>query len=117
MNPAASPAATPAVAAHTPLKHLMPGGFGIVMGWSGLALAWGWVAGAAALSVVCLTANLALQYGAARLPANPADLMQSLEMITARIAEIRAALGEDGVANDLHAPNDDDDLFEDSEEA
>ncbi len=33
------------------------------------------------------------------------------------IAEIRAALGEDGVANDLHAPNDDDDLFEDSEEA
>ncbi|ADG09181.1 hypothetical protein B7G68_03425 [Caulobacter segnis] len=33
------------------------------------------------------------------------------------IAEIRAALGEDGAANDLHAPNDDDDLFEDSEEA
>lgn len=33
------------------------------------------------------------------------------------IAEIRAALGEDGVANDLHAPTDDDDLFEDSEEA
>lgn len=33
------------------------------------------------------------------------------------IAEIRAALGEDGVANDLHAPGDDDDLFEDSEEA
>ncbi len=33
------------------------------------------------------------------------------------IAEIRAALGEDGVANDLHTPNDDDDLFEDSEEA
>lgn len=33
------------------------------------------------------------------------------------IAEIRAALGEDGVANDLHSPNDDDDLFEDSEEA
>lgn len=32
------------------------------------------------------------------------------------IAEIRAALGEDGVANDLHAPSDDD-LFEDSEEA
>jgi hypothetical protein len=33
------------------------------------------------------------------------------------IAEIRAALGEDGAANDLHAPDDDDDLFEDSEEA
>lgn len=33
------------------------------------------------------------------------------------IAEIRAALGEDAVANDLHAPSDDDDLFEDSEEA
>lgn len=33
------------------------------------------------------------------------------------IAEIRAALGEDAVANDLHAPTDDDDLFEDSEEA
>ena len=24
----------------TPLKHLMPGWFGIVMGWCGLALAW-----------------------------------------------------------------------------
>ncbi|HJV43874.1 DUF4164 family protein [Caulobacter sp.] len=33
------------------------------------------------------------------------------------IAEIRAALGDEGVANDLHAPTDDDDLFEDSEEA
>jgi hypothetical protein len=33
------------------------------------------------------------------------------------IAEIRAALGEDAVANDLHVPSDDDDLFEDSEEA
>lgn len=33
------------------------------------------------------------------------------------IAEIRAALGDEAVANDLHAPNDDDDLFEDSEEA
>ena len=25
---------------HAPLKHLMPGWFAIVMGWSGLALAW-----------------------------------------------------------------------------
>ncbi|MCY1645553.1 cell division protein ZauP [Caulobacter sp. SL161] len=33
------------------------------------------------------------------------------------IAEIRAALGDESVANDLHAPGDDDDLFEDSEEA
>jgi hypothetical protein len=33
------------------------------------------------------------------------------------IAEIRAALGDETVANDLHAPGDDDDLFEDSEEA
>jgi hypothetical protein len=33
------------------------------------------------------------------------------------IAEIRAALGDERVANDLHAPSDDDDLFEDSEEA
>lgn len=33
------------------------------------------------------------------------------------IAEIRAALGDEAVANDLHEPNDDDDLFEDSEEA
>lgn len=33
------------------------------------------------------------------------------------IAEIRAALGDEAVANDLHAPTDDDDLFEDSEEA
>ena len=33
------------------------------------------------------------------------------------IAEIRAALGDEAVANDLHPASDDDDLFEDSEEA
>ena len=50
------------------------------------ALAWGWVAAACALSVVYLVGNLALQYGASRLPANVTAVVMLTEVLFASLS-------------------------------
>jgi drug/metabolite transporter (DMT)-like permease len=50
------------------------------------ALAWGWVAGAVLLAVIYLAGNLALQYGAARLPANVTAVVMLTEVLFASLS-------------------------------
>ena len=50
------------------------------------APAWGWVAAACALSVVYLVGNLALQYGASRLPANVTAVVMLTEVLFASLS-------------------------------
>ncbi|MFN9707891.1 MAG: DMT family transporter [Burkholderiales bacterium] len=52
------------------------------------ALAWPWVLGVTALSMVLLLSNFALQYGAARLPANVAAIFMLSEVIFATVSAI-----------------------------
>ena len=51
----------------------------------------GWVAGVAAMALLFLAGNLALQYGAARLPANVTSVVMLTEILFASISAL--ALG------------------------
>jgi drug/metabolite transporter (DMT)-like permease len=50
------------------------------------APAWGWIAAACALSLVYLVGNLALQYGASRLPANVTAVVMLTEVLFASLS-------------------------------
>ncbi len=55
--------------------------------------AWGWVAGALALAVLFLGGNLALQYGAARLPANVTAVVMLTEVLFASVSAVLLGAG------------------------
>ncbi len=57
------------------------------------APAWGWVAGAVVLAVVFLGGNLALQYGAARLPANVTAVVMLTEVLFASVSAVLLGAG------------------------
>ena len=57
------------------------------------APAWGWVAGALALAVLFLGGNLALQYGAARLPANVTAVVMLTEVLFASVSAVLLGAG------------------------
>ena len=52
------------------------------------APAWGWLAGALALSVLFLVGNLALQFGASRLPANVTSVVMLTEVVFASVSAL-----------------------------
>ncbi len=52
------------------------------------APAWGWVAGALLLAVIYLAGNLALQYGASRLPANVTAVVMLTEVLFASVSAL-----------------------------
>jgi drug/metabolite transporter (DMT)-like permease len=56
-------------------------------------LAWGWIAGAVALGVLFLASNLALQYGAARLPANTTAVIMLVEVLFASVSAVLLGAG------------------------
>jgi drug/metabolite transporter (DMT)-like permease len=58
------------------------------------APAWGWVAGALALAVLFLGGNLALQYGAARLPANVTAVVMLTEVLFASVSAVLLGAGQ-----------------------
>ncbi len=51
-------------------------------------LSWGWIAGAVALGASFLASNLALQYGAARLPANATAVIMLVEVLFASVSAV-----------------------------
>jgi drug/metabolite transporter (DMT)-like permease len=55
--------------------------------------AWGWIAGAATLGVFFLASNLALQYGAARLPANATAVIMLVEVLFASVSAVLLGAG------------------------
>jgi len=55
--------------------------------------AWGWVAGALALAVLFLGGNLALQYGASRLPANVTAVVMLTEVLFASVSAVLLGAG------------------------
>ncbi len=57
------------------------------------APAWGWMAGAVALGGLFLASNLALQYGAARLPANTTALIMLSEVLFASASAVLLGAG------------------------
>jgi drug/metabolite transporter (DMT)-like permease len=57
------------------------------------ALAWGWVLGALALGAAFLASNLALQYGAARLPANTTAVVMLSEVLFASVSAVALGAG------------------------
>jgi drug/metabolite transporter (DMT)-like permease len=57
------------------------------------APAWGWMAGALALAVVFLCGNLALQYGASRLPANVTAVVMLTEVLFASVSAVLLGAG------------------------
>jgi drug/metabolite transporter (DMT)-like permease len=57
------------------------------------APAWGWMAGALALAVVFLGGNLALQYGASRLPANVTAVVMLTEVLFASVSAVLLGAG------------------------
>ncbi len=57
------------------------------------ALAWGWIAGAVALAAAFLASNLALQYGAARLPANATAVIMLIEVLFASVSAVLLGAG------------------------
>ncbi len=58
------------------------------------ALSWGWIAGALALGTLFLASNLALQYGAARLPANTTAVIMLSEVLFASVSALLLDAGE-----------------------
>jgi drug/metabolite transporter (DMT)-like permease len=58
------------------------------------APAWGWVAGALALAVFFLGGNLALQYGASRLPANVTAVVMLTEVLFASVSAVLLGAGQ-----------------------
>lgn len=77
---------------------LVSGGIGALLGAHG-TLPWppapapGWVAGAAGLAVLFLLSNLALQYGAARLPANVTAVVMLCEVVFASASALALGAG------------------------
>ncbi len=57
------------------------------------APAWGWVAGALALALLFLGGNLALQYGASRLPANVTAVVMLTEVLFASVSAVLLGAG------------------------
>jgi drug/metabolite transporter (DMT)-like permease len=57
------------------------------------APAWGWIVGAMALGAVFLASNLALQYGAARLPANVTAVIMLVEVLFASVSAVLLGAG------------------------
>jgi drug/metabolite transporter (DMT)-like permease len=57
------------------------------------ALAWGWGLGALGLALWFLTGNLALQYGAARLPANATAVVMISEVLFASVSAVALGAG------------------------
>jgi drug/metabolite transporter (DMT)-like permease len=57
------------------------------------APAWGWVAGALLLALCFLAGNLALQYGAARLPANVTAVVMLTEVLFASVSALLLGAG------------------------
>jgi drug/metabolite transporter (DMT)-like permease len=55
--------------------------------------AWGWIAGAGALGALFLASNLALQYGAARLPANTTAVIMLSEVLFASVSAVLLGAG------------------------
>jgi drug/metabolite transporter (DMT)-like permease len=55
--------------------------------------AWGWIAGAVLLGTFFLTSNLALQYGAARLPANATAVIMLVEVLFASVSAVLLGAG------------------------
>lgn len=57
------------------------------------ALAWGWLAGALVMGLAFLAGNLALQYGAARLPANVTAVVMITEVLFASVSAVLLGAG------------------------
>jgi drug/metabolite transporter (DMT)-like permease len=57
------------------------------------AAAWGWIAGAVTLGAFFLASNLALQYGAARLPANATAVIMLVEVLFASVSAVLLGAG------------------------
>jgi drug/metabolite transporter (DMT)-like permease len=57
------------------------------------AAAWGWIAGVVTLGVCFLASNLALQYGAARLPANATAVIMLVEVLFASVSAVLLGAG------------------------
>jgi drug/metabolite transporter (DMT)-like permease len=55
--------------------------------------AWGWIVGAVALSACFLASNLALQYGAARLPAHATAVIMLVEVLFASVSALLLGAG------------------------
>ena len=55
--------------------------------------AWPWLAGALALGALFLLSNLALQYGAARLPANATAVVMLTEVLFASVSAVLLGAG------------------------
>jgi drug/metabolite transporter (DMT)-like permease len=55
--------------------------------------AWGWIAGAVLLGTFFLASNLALQYGAARLPANVTAVIMLVEVLFASVSAVLLGAG------------------------
>jgi drug/metabolite transporter (DMT)-like permease len=55
---------------------------------------WGWIVGALALGALFLASNLALQYGAARLPANTTAVIMLSEVLFASVSALLLGAGE-----------------------
>jgi drug/metabolite transporter (DMT)-like permease len=55
--------------------------------------AWGWIAGAVTLGAFFLVSNLALQYGAARLPANATAVIMLVEVLFASVSAVLLGAG------------------------
>jgi drug/metabolite transporter (DMT)-like permease len=77
---------------------LVPAVAALALGAAGLvapppAAAPGWVAGVVALAVVFLVGNLALQYGAARLPANATSVVMVSEVVFAAGSAVALGAG------------------------
>ncbi len=56
-------------------------------------VAWGWMAGALTLAAFFLASNLALQYGAARLPANATAVIMLVEVLFASVSAVLLGAG------------------------
>lgn len=70
----------------------------LALGLRGLAsglptLSWGWAAGVMALGASFLASNLALQYGAARLPANATAVIMLIEVLFASVSAVLLGAG------------------------
>jgi drug/metabolite transporter (DMT)-like permease len=57
------------------------------------AAAWGWIAGAVTLGAFFLASNLALQHGAARLPANATAVIMLVEVLFASVSAVLLGAG------------------------
>lgn len=77
---------------------LVAGGLALLLGGVRVPLpppaAWGWVSGAMAMGVAFLVSNLALQYGAARLPANATAVVMVSEILFAGVSAVLLGAGQ-----------------------